>query len=323
MQATPAPLGEGQINDTYLVQMSSGRYVLQRINQRVFHDGLTLMRNIARVADHLHQKMPGWAPRLIEAADGERWLELEGEFWRLWSYVEGRSFSQAVDDAQAEAAGRALGKTRRCLQDLGGPRLNDVIPGFLQLNHYLTEFQPFRELEPEWTAFIDARRLLQNRFRQRTGYIHGDCKLDNLIFSNSGDVVAVLDLDTVMWGHWAWDFGDLVRSLLTENALVSRFQSVARGYLAEAAVPASTEDLVLAPRYVTLMLGVRFLTDHLRGDTYFKVSQRGENRHRALAQFRLLQALEAQEATLADCANSLVEALGPQHDLNGNDQGDQ
>ena len=130
--------------------------------------------------------------------------EFEGEVWRLWSYIDGRSLSRLESDAQAEAAGRAFGRTRRWLQDIDGVDRREVIPGFLQLRHYLAAYAAGPRAEPQLAAFIDARRSLAERFRRPNGYIHGDCKIDNLVFDDGDKVVAVLDLDTLMWGHWAW-----------------------------------------------------------------------------------------------------------------------
>ena len=320
LDAAVTPLGEGHINDTYLARIpgadsptgtepsneGTGKRVLQRINQRVFRDPQLLMENVALASAHLNRKRSGWTPALIPARDGRLWAELDGEVWRLWSHIDGRSLSRLASNAQAEAAGRAFGRTRRWLQDIKGLHQREVIPGFLQLPHYLAAYDAGPKAEPELAAYIEGHRSLSNRFRQPNGYIHGDCKVDNLIFDADDEVAAVLDLDTLMWGHWAWEFGDLVRSTLDSAVRPARFAAVAKGYLAEADVQAEVDDLIFAPRYLAFMLGLRFLTDHLQGDRYFKVRAGGENRQRALAQFRLLQALEAEESALRDCAAKVL-----------------
>ena len=330
IQAVPSPLGSGRINDSYLVQSAAGsaqkpagRWVLQRINPFVFRKPEVLMDNVVRVSAHLNAKRPGWTLALVPTRAGGSHAELDSGIWRLWSYVGGRSLSKLNNDQQAKAAGRALGQTRRWLQDLPGARLEETIPGHLQLDHHLAEFDAREGADPQLIDFIDVRRSLAGHFRERNGYIHGDGHLDNLIFGADGDVTAVLDLDTVMWGHWAWDFGDLVRSALGCRVLTARFEAVARGYLDTAEVQANAQDLALAPRYVTFMIGVRYLADHLDGDRYFKVSKPGENLQRALDRFRLLEALEKAEPGLTDAAGALVEALGPQDDLNDDDDGHQ
>ena len=306
MQATLSPLGGGRINDSYLAQGASKRWVLQRINGFVFRRPDLLMDNVARASVHLNDKHPGWTPTLIPTRNGANHVQLGGDFWRLWSYANGRSLTKLDNERQAEAAGRAVGQTHRWLQDLPGPRLDAAIPGHLQLGRCLADFDACEGAEPALIDFVDARRHLAACFRERNGTIHGDGHLDNLLFDEDGRVIAVLDLDTVMWGHWAWDFGDLVRSALGGQALPSRFAAAARGYLGAANVRASVDDLVMAPRYVTFMIGLRYLTDHLDGDRYFKVGAHGENRQRALQRFHLLRALEAAEPAFIDSAGAVV-----------------
>lgn len=322
VQATLSPLGSGRINDSYLAQGATNRWVLQRINRFVFRRPDVLMDNVARVSVHLNVKRPGWTPTLIPTRDGDSHTQLDSGVWRLWSYANGRSLAKLDNDRQAEAAGRAVGQTHRWLQELPGPRLDAAIPGHLQLDRCLADFDACEDVEPQLIDFIDARRHLATRFRECNSTIHGDGHLDNLLFGEDGNVVAVLDLDTVMWGHWAWDFGDLVRSVLGGQALPTRFAAAARGYLGAANVQASVDNLVMAPRYITFMIGLRYLTDHLDGDRYFKVGAHGENRQRALDRFRFLQALEAAEPAFMDSAASLVETRGLEDGLNDNDDRD-
>ncbi|MCZ0941722.1 MAG: aminoglycoside phosphotransferase family protein [Gammaproteobacteria bacterium] len=322
VRATLSPLGSGRINDSYLAQGAEDRWMLQRINPFVFRKPEVLMANVARASAHLNAKRPGWTPTLIPTRDGASHAQLDSGVWRLWSYAKGRSLAKLDNDRQAEAAGRALGQTHRWLADLPGPRLEAAIPGHLQLDRCLVDFDACVGVEPQLIDFINARRHLAARFRGRTGTIHGDGHLDNFLFGEDGTVSAVLDLDTVMWGHWAWDFGDLVRSALGGQALPTRFAAVAHGYLDAAQVRAEVDDLVMAPRYVTFMIGLRYLTDHLDGDRYFKVGAHGENRHRALDRFRFLQALEAAEPAFMDSAASLVETRGLEDGLNDDDDRD-
>ena len=283
---------------------------MQRVNGSVFRDTGLLMENVARVSAHLCGKRRDWAPTLVPTATGGPFAGIDGEVWRLWTWLPGAGALTAVqNDRQAHVAGTAFGRTYRWLQDLTGPRLEDSIPGFLQLGHYLDEFDSCRDAPPDLAAAVDARRPPADRFRERTGYIHGDCRIEHVVLDEAGDAAGVLDLDTVMWGNWAWEFGDLVRSMSGDGAHPSRFEAAARGYLGEAGVVASAQDLVLAPRYTAFMLGVRFLTDHLRGDVYFRTDEPGENLRRARAQFRLVEALESMEREMTARARSLLEEL--------------
>ena len=301
------PIGEGLIHDSYLVRGEGDPLVLQRVNSAVFRDTKLLMENVARVSAHLAGKQRAWAPTLVSTAAGGSFARADGEVWRLWTYLPGAGALASVDnDRHAHVAGTGFGRTYRWLQDLEGPRLEDSIPGFLQLGHYLDEYDGCRGAPADLAVAVDARRPLAERFRERTGYIHGDCRIEHLVLDEAGNPAGVLDLDTVMWGNWAWEFGDLVRSMSGEVPHPSRFAAAARGYLDAAGISTSAEDLVLAPRYTTFMLGVRFLTDHLRGDVYFKTAGRGENLSRAVRQFRLVEAMESMEREMTARARSLL-----------------
>jgi hexosaminidase len=317
-----APLGDGHINDTWLVVVAGQRWVLQRINERVFPQPGELMVKVAHVVAHLqHTRSPDAVavPGLIPTLTGADWHEdAQRGVWRVWEYVSRTRTLQALETvAQAEAAGRAFGALQLALADLPAA-VPDPIPGFLQLGHYLGRLDAaVAACEPEpqaraALAAVAARRDLAGLFGDRDRLIHGDCKIDNLLFHEQRDAVAcVIDLDTVMRGHWAWDFGDLVRSAAADGVgsaapvgfSVERYAALARGFVGSGAVARDPDSLVLAPRYVALMLAVRFLTDHLDGDRYFKVAARGENLLRARQQLELLGAMEAQEREMAEVAS--------------------
>ena len=296
-------LGAGHINDTYLVAGDEDRWVLQRINAEVFVDPASLMRNTERVVAHLQSRAPGFVPALVRTAAGTSFhVDEHGNYWRVSSFVAGAYSLQSLQNTdQARAAGRAFARYQNLLADLPGPELPDPIDGFLRLQRYLEDFEALGSAADVWRGFVDERESLQRSLLETNGYIHGDCKVNNLLFRDGTDEVAsVVDLDTTMRGHWAWDFGDLVRSGAASAAGFSLelFAALADGFVSEKIGPLDAWDLVVAPRYVCLMLGVRFLTDHLQGDRYFKVSARGENLERAERQFRLLEAMEACEAEM-------------------------
>ncbi|MGD8416455.1 MAG: aminoglycoside phosphotransferase family protein, partial [Pseudomonadales bacterium] len=207
-----------------------------------------------------------------------------------------------------EAAGRAFGRFQRILADLPGGALPPTIPGFLELAGYLDAFDAAgrgngsadRALAEACggMAFIDARRDLAQQFPPGDDLIHGDCKLNNLLFdAHAPSVRAVLDLDTVMTGHWAWDFGDLARSALagtlSAEAAAPALAALTRGFADGSGRVLTPATVAGAPVYVAFMLGVRFLTDHLLGDRYFRVSHTGENLSRARTQFELVRLLES------------------------------
>lgn len=307
-----SPLGEGHINDTYLVRIMSSadeleRYVLQRISSRVFAAPEAVVDNVERVLEHFRDHVLALPELVLSRSAAGSWTDQFGELWRLWRFREnGRTLVDPISLDEARAAGGAFGQFQRHMQSFSGPGLTPVIEGFGNLAWYLEQFDdaradwsgPSDELDLE---FIDERRDLAAQFPARHDYIHGDCKLDNLLFAGASAAVdCVLDLDTVMQGHWAWDLGDLVRSLATiEGGLEGElFAAVCAGFLAGSGRKARSAELVAAPRYVTFMLGVRFLTDHLLGNRYFKVAEPGENLKRSRQQFALLVELEQHQALL-------------------------
>ncbi len=303
------PLGDGHINDTVLATLDDGdRFVLQRINRAVFTDPGTVMDNLARVQKHLLRRAPRLTPRLHPTLDGATaWIDPEGDWWRLWDYVPGRSLSTTRDPVLCRAASEAFGRLQRLLADLPGPELQPTIPGFLELAAYLAEFDRACVQNPDAAQitlaaagdehFIAEHRNLTGRFPPGHDLIHGDCKLNNLLFTRAPvGVRAILDLDTIMVGHWAWDFGDLVRSVLSgsidDGQASELFGALTEGFLqGSGRGDVAAEDLADAPVYISFMLGIRFLTDHLDGDRYFKVRSPGENLSRARAQFQLARRL--------------------------------
>ena len=323
------PLGAGHINDTYLVSPVAGsehksgaRFVLQRLNRHVFKDPRIVESNVARVVAHIAARAPGFVPGIIPSRTAQPGFhDSAGEYWRLWHFVEDATAFEAIASlAMARAAGAAFGRFQSLLADLPGAPLRSTIPGFLELAGYLEHYDQVRgSLDPtaaasiageSFAGFIAARRNLAGALPAGEDYIHGDCKLNNLLFGGvDNEVVCVVDLDTVMRGHWAWDFGDLARSVLSDSQLdpVMVFTALAEGFLEAGGTRRSVDELVIAPRYVAFMLGVRFLTDHLAGDAYFKVEHRGANLDRAQEQFDLVKHFESLDEKLRQAASGLLQ----------------
>ena len=298
--------GDGHINDSYLVRAGAERYVLQKINRRVFVDPAQVMRNTERVLDHCRGRVP--LAELVRTKDRRTHVDVSGEVWRVWRHLPGRSLSALQNVTQARCVGDAYGAFQSCLDNLPGSRLTDPIAGFMQLRSYLSAYDAVCGHDHPLAVVVDSLRSLADRFASPNRHIHGDCKVNNVLFDERDTVAAVLDLDTAMWGHWAWDFGDLARSACAQN---SRFDTGLFRALLEGFVPHAPEHdvdaLVLSPCYVAGMLGVRFLTDHLQGDIYFKVSRRGDNLARAEAQFALLESMRSQEVQMRALAIEILE----------------
>jgi Ser/Thr protein kinase RdoA (MazF antagonist) len=293
-------LGAGHIHDTYLVAEGTSRWVLQRINRQVFVDADGLMDNVQRVVSHISNRAPGFVAELKMTLSGT-WFHVgdAGSCWRLSDFVADTHTLQSLENtAQAQSAGRAFARYQNLLVDLPKPELIDPIAGFMRLHRYLAEYDKLATANDVWRDFVAERASLQHVLQSADDYVHGDCKVNNLLFIDGSDEVGcIVDLDTTMRGHWAWDFGDLVRSgAVRDGGLsVNLFAALAEGFVGEKRSRIVSRDLVIAPRYVCFMLGVRFLTDHLNGDHYFKVSAPGENLTRAERQFRLLEEMEVAE----------------------------
>ena len=314
-QSTQMPLGAGHIHHTYLVTTPDKRsYVLQQINDSVYLDVELLHEQTQRVIDHLrgHQD---YAQRyqvatLILSVNGSAYERLHGQIWRGWNYLQP---SSVIDPPrtrlQIMQAARTFADFQRAVASLDPPALKPTIKGFLDWKFYRDQFEEVaHKAPPELLQLIDNVGNGRSMLEGANAYIHGDCKINNLLFDATGArTLAVIDLDNVMWGHWAWDFGDLVRSVSFSRSgfKLTDYQACAQGYLA--GMPGRADDiepLVQAPAHITLMLAMRFLTDHLRGDSYFKVSEAGENLRRAQQQFDVYrQMVLAQDDMRSVCAN--------------------
>ena len=281
----------GRINDTWMVGKCN---VLQRLNSKVFVEPLAVARNLAKVLDHDDSALV--AP--LETVDGKPFARDEtGSVWRLFPRINGRNFEVLPDELFEVAGGAFGGFLARCAAFPGA--LEVVIRGFHDLNGYLGAL----DAAPGGTE-TERRRIdrLRGLFpAPRVGrLIHGDCKVNNLLFHPCrAEVVAVIDLDTVMVGDPAWDFGDLVRSVFAgtegdgEGAAVAlsrmRFERLVRGFANAFGAVDDIDRFAMAPAYMSFMLGVRFLVDHLSGDVYFKVSVHGDNLRRARGQLDLAE----------------------------------
>lgn len=302
-------IGGGRINDTVLVRDPGQQaFVLQRVSEQVFPEPELLMRQLARISDHMQQAAPGWMPELVPARADARAsmpsISHAGGHWRLWRHVAGERLQAAPSEAlfaqRLGAAGFAFGRTQVLLESLPGPRLQPAIAHYHDLTWFLARFDEVASAaSDEWRRRVGEVRAMAETFGQADGHIHGDCKPDNLQFvAGAATVAAVLDLDTAMWANRALDFGDLIRSSVWHNERYEHayFEQLATGFVQaqrESSQPSALADLAAAPRYVSAMLSLRYLLDHLTGDRVFKTTVRGDNLRRAERQHRRTLQLEA------------------------------
>lgn len=321
------PLGNGHINDTYCITCRHGRFVLQRINHHIFQDPVALMDNVVRVTTHLG------SPRLIRTTDGRPYYrDGTGNFWRMYSFIENaRTFDTVESPRQAFEAAKAFGRFQQSLADLPAPRLHETIPDFHHTPKRFAALQQAIAADAQNRAQSAAAEIeFARRHESMTGTLingqlperitHNDTKFNNVLFEDAtGAAVCVIDLDTVMPGLVLYDFGDMVRSATSPAAEDERdltkvrmhwqmFEALARGYL-EAAGSFLTKVerhlLAFSGKLITFEVGIRFLTDYLNGDTYFKVHRSGQNLDRCRTQFKLVESIAQTEDRMC----RLVETL--------------
>jgi Ser/Thr protein kinase RdoA (MazF antagonist) len=306
--------GAGHINETFLVGSAAGEYVLQRVNTAVFADPEAVTANIVVVHRHLRGML---MPEPVATPEGE-WLLWDGEDpWRAWRRAPGRSLaSTEASPAALRAAGELLGRFHGLVADLNPAAVSETLPGFHDPGRRLAALREVIDADScgrvatvqdeivmaeEAAPLVEVAADITRRVPRRVA--HFDAKLDNILFDDD-DAVALVDFDTVMPGAWFWDVGDLLRSGATTAAedeprtdrvvvAPERYQAIIDGYRAvlSAAGVSERDELEAvdaAGAIVTYEQAVRFLTDWIAGDVYYRISRPTQNLDRARAQFRLL-----------------------------------
>ena len=346
------PLGSGNVNATYLVETTTRRYVLQRLNTAVFRQPELVMGNLQVLAAHVEQRLgpanASWLagrrwelPQVVcSRADQQGWHRCsDGGFWRTLTHVgDARSVDVIENREQARELGWGLGVFHQLISDLPVDQLADTLEGFHITPRYLEDYHRAlvrtrtanSPLVQECVAFIRDREAFASVLERAKARgelplrpIHGDPKINNmLIDSGSGAAVALIDLDTVKPGLLHYDIGDCLRSCCnrlgeeTDDFEAVHFDlelaaAILEGYLAVAGNLMSRTELGYvadAARLISFELGLRFFTDHLAGNTYFRAEHPEHNLHRALVQFRLTASIEAQESALRGLVTRLQTA---------------
>jgi Ser/Thr protein kinase RdoA (MazF antagonist) len=326
------------------------RYILQRVNPSVFRHPEQVMENVEVVTAHIVKRLraEGVAdpysvtPALVRGrSGGSYYVDRSGAFWRLFHFIEsGMVFEKIAGVRHAFEIGRGLGRFQALVADLLPEKLHDTLPGFHRTPLYLQEFDDaiqandrgraqeidrerafvYRrmQLAPLLTDLADARQI-------PVRVVHNDPKVNNvLIHSVTGEAICMIDLDTVKPGIVLFDFGDCVRSAANPSGEdaedldrvgidLSLFEAVAGGYLREARsflTEKEIEMLAVSVKVITFELGLRFLTDYLRGDIYFKIQYPAHNLHRARVQFRLLESIETNGKRMESLIRNIVSRAG-------------
>ena len=317
--------GCGHINETYLVVTDCGhRYILQKINHNIFKNVAGLMENIAAVTGFLRAQNddPRQVLTLVNTCDGNAYLAENGGYWRLYEFVEDSvclQLPKTPEDFYQSAL--AFGGFMQQLRDFPAATLHETIPNFhntidrYRIFHEVLEKDPMGRAESVKTEidFLLAReeeagtlvRLL-NAGKLPLRVTHNDTKLNNVMLdAEKGTPLCVIDLDTVMPGLSAYDFGDSIRfgaaTALEDETDLSKmtmsldmFRIYTRGFLS--AFPGLTdlekEMLPMGAKLMTLEVGLRFLTDYIDGDHYFAVHRPGHNLDRSRTQLKLVADME-------------------------------
>lgn len=327
-----------------LDDLEQTRFVLQRINTQVFRHPDLVMRNMRILTEHVGDRLQHtplkrrWEiPRVLLTQDAQdHWCDENSSFWRAISFIEGsESFDTMRDVDQAQEVGYALGMFHSLISDLAPTQLADTLEGFHITPRYLQQYEQV-VAQTNVTSTPEVSYCLQFvRDRQALAYVledakdqgqlplrlmHGDPKINNVMFDiATGKAVSVVDLDTVKPGLVHYDIGDCLRSGCnlageeTQQWEAVQFdtdlcQGILKGYLAIAKDFLTEADyayLYDSIRLIAFELGLRFLTDHLAGNTYFKVKYPEHNLARALVQFKLTESIEFQAATLQNLIRDL------------------
>ncbi|RUM39573.1 MAG: aminoglycoside phosphotransferase, partial [Desulfobulbus sp.] len=332
-----APVAGGNVNDSFQVRLASGRrYILQKLSPAVFARPEQVIANLSTVTDYLEQTERKERsclirfPRLIRSPAGETaFIDPMGNYWRLLTWIENTRIMATIGSCeQGRAVGRLLGCFHQVLRDLPVDELYDPLPGFHHTPTYLHRYDQVAGRrqdraspdgrEQQCAVFIDQFRdrvdiLEKHRRSLSASIIHGDPKVGNFLFDAGGEqAVSLIDLDTLMPGLLLHDLGDCLRSCCNpageevdspQSVVFDRhlFAAVMAGY-GESAIDLLGETdralLIDAVFLISYELGIRFFTDYLAGNVYFKVKRPDQNLQRALVQFYLAASIDNQRRVL-------------------------
>lgn len=332
------PYGNGHINETYLVTTAGGdRLVLQKINTHVFKDPQGLMQNMEAVCRHMEKSLREAGDTvqkpvtLLSTKDGTGttcYIDGDGNAFKLMECIEGVSIEETPTPALLRRAAAAFGQFQRYLAGFPAETLHETIPFFHDTRRRFANLRAAIEADRAGRVGEVAAEIAQaEHFEKYIGAIvdgladgsvptrvtHNDTKINNLLFNEAGQCVAVIDLDTVMPGSMLYDFGDALRSggssAAEDETDLSRvyfredlFEAFAAGFLGSVGGSITARERELLPLSVLLMTyecGIRFLTDYLDGDVYFRIHHPGHNLERARNQFALCFDIEKKLPALA------------------------
>lgn len=343
--------GSGHINDTYFLKNIDARgtnYLLQRINHHIFTNVPALTDNMCLVINHLKSKVSATDPAkadtevmtLIPGRDGKYFYhDKHGDYWRMCYFLGNtKSYDVVKTEKQALEGGKAFGKFQCMLADLDPAMLYEVIPDFHNITTRLAALKLAVNCNLKGRVDdVKAQLDFIYRYAETMQYFqqpeqqavlpkrvtHNDTKFNNVLLNSNDEAQCVIDLDTVMAGCVAYDFGDAIRTIINTTVEdevdldkiklnISLFNAYTQGYLNEAArflTEAEINSLIMGVLLLPYMQAVRFLTDFINGDTYFKIKFNGHNLQRAKAQLRLFELLQNHKNELHNIIIKQMESI--------------
>ena len=325
------PFGNGHINDTLKVTVENNevKYVLQRINHLIFNNVDMLQDNIHTVTTHIRRKLEekGVADidrkvlTFLPAKDGKNYYFDGDSYWRVCLFIPRSKSYEEVSPELSYEAGKAFGEFQSMLSDLPEGALGETIPNFHNMEFRLQQFHEaiandpagrleevsslVEEIEKRADSMcIQERMYREGKLKKRTN--HCDTKVNNILFDEEGNVLCVIDLDTVMPGFVLSDIGDFIRTAGNTGAEddenldnvrvnIPIFEAYTRGYMETARSFLTPMEIQLLPyggRLLTYMQTVRFLTDYINGDVYYRTDYPEHNLVRARNQIRLIENMD-------------------------------
>lgn len=319
-------------------------YILQRVNNRIFKNIPELQENIERVTTHIKKKLllipeadvKRECLTVIMAKNGKSWVEDDdGSFWRMFIYIpDHRSYDIVDTPDKAIEGGKAIGRFQALLVDLPGKPLHETIPYFHNIEKRLVNFNSIVKSDKVNRASSASKEInfvlkrseemkiilrLGNEGKIPLRITHNDTKFNNILLDENDKALCLIDLDTVMPGYVHYDFGDVIRTAANTAAEdekelskirmdIGLFKAFSEGYLSETndtLNDVEKEYLAFAPRLLTYTMAVRFLTDYIDGDIYYKIHHAHHNLQRAKAQLKLIESMEEQYPAMQNIIKKL------------------
>lgn len=343
------PMGEGFINDTFIVHTredTAPDYLLQRKNKRIFTNVPAMMDNIQVVCSHIKEKVLARngdpmreAMTVVRSLDGKLFFQdEEEEFWAVCVFIgDTITYNSAKTPELAYQGGKGIGMFQSMVADLNEP-LTDILPGFHNIRFRFKQWDTVLAKDPlgrkakltEEISWIESRRDEMLNFWKLvesgeipTRVTHNDTKINNILFDQNGEVLCVIDLDTVLNSTCLNDFGDAMRSY-TNTGLeddenpdavscdLKIFEGFTKGYLSQAISflnEKELEFLAFSAKYITYEQVLRFLMDYIDGDNYYKIKHPEHNCQRTLAQYKLLISMEDQYNEMCQIVRTIANDL--------------